>query len=61
MFDIANLRADIAEIEALLSGHGSDSLLAAPGAKIAGGTSQIQRISLVSEYSASQRNPTPAD
>ena len=42
MFDIANLRADIAEIEALLSGSGSD-LLSAPGAKIAGGTSQIQK------------------
>ena len=43
MFDIANLRANIAGIEALLEGSGSNSLLSAPGARIAGGTSQIQR------------------
>ncbi|HJM27541.1 MAG: acyl-CoA dehydrogenase family protein [Acidimicrobiales bacterium] len=43
MFDIANLRANIAGIEALLDGSGSGSLLSAPGARIAGGTSQIQR------------------
>lgn len=43
MFETANLRADIASLEAILKGAGSDSLLAAPGARIAGGTSQIQR------------------
>ncbi len=43
MFNIANLRANIAGAEALLEGSGASSLLAAPGARIAGGTSQIQR------------------
>lgn len=43
MFETANLRADIADLEAMLEGSGSGSLLAAPGARIAGGTSQVQR------------------
>ena len=43
MFETANLRADIADLEAMLVGSGSGSLLAAPGARIAGGTSQVQR------------------
>ena len=43
MFETANLRADIAGLEAILEGTGSGSLLAAPGARIAGGTSQVQR------------------
>lgn len=43
MFDIANLRANISGLEALLEGPSSNSLLSAPGARIAGGTSQIQR------------------
>ena len=43
MFETANLRADIANMEALLDGPESRGLLAAPGARIAGGTSQVQR------------------
>ena len=43
MFETANLRADIADLEAMLEGSGSGSLLAAPGSRIAGGTSQVQR------------------
>ena len=43
MFETANLRADIAALEAMLEGSGSGNLLAAPGARIAGGTSQVQR------------------
>ena len=43
MFETANLRADIADLAAMLEGSGSGSLLAAPGARIAGGTSQVQR------------------
>ena len=43
MFETANLRADIADVEAMLVGSGSGSLLSAPGARIAGGTSQVQR------------------
>ena len=60
MFDIANLRADIAEIEALLSGHGSDSLLAAPGAKIAGGTSQIQKNIIGERILGLPKEPNPS-
>ena len=58
--DIANLRADIAEIEALLSGHGSDSLLAAPGAKIAGGTSQIQKNIIGERILGLPKEPNPS-
>ena len=43
MFETANLRADIADVETMLVGSGSGSLLSAPGARIAGGTSQVQR------------------
>ena len=43
MFDTADLRASIAGAEALLAGPVADGLLAAPGGRIAGGTSQVQR------------------
>lgn len=43
MFDTANLRADLAGPDAMLSGSSSSSLLAAPGGRIAGGSSQVQR------------------
>lgn len=43
MFDLAELRADIQGPAAMLSDEVSDALLSAPGARIAGGTSQIQR------------------
>jgi len=42
-FDTAELRADIAGAEAMLSGRGSNAILAAPGGRIAGGSSQVQR------------------
>lgn len=43
MFEVARLSADIAGPDAMLDGPASRELLGAPGARIAGGTSQIQR------------------
>lgn len=43
MFDVAELRADLAGADAMLAGPASASLLAAPGGRIAGGSSQVQR------------------
>ena len=43
MFDTAILRSDLAGPDAMLEGDAAYGLLSAPGARIAGGTSQIQR------------------
>jgi alkylation response protein AidB-like acyl-CoA dehydrogenase len=43
MFDAAALRADVAGTDALVAGTDALGLLAAPGGRIAGGTSQVQR------------------
>jgi alkylation response protein AidB-like acyl-CoA dehydrogenase len=43
MFDIAMLRGDIAGPEAMLDGNASRGMMQAPGGRIAGGTSQVQR------------------
>jgi alkylation response protein AidB-like acyl-CoA dehydrogenase len=43
MFDFALLRASVAGADAMLQGPESMSVLAAPGGRIAGGTSQVQR------------------
>jgi alkylation response protein AidB-like acyl-CoA dehydrogenase len=43
VFDVAELRADLAGAEAMLDGPAAAGLLGAPGGRIAGGTSQIQR------------------
>ena len=59
MFDIANLRADIAGTEALLSDSESDSLLSAPGARIAGGTSQIQKNIIGERILGLPKEPNP--
>ena len=42
-FDQAELRVDLSGAEALLAGAATTGLLAAPGGRIAGGSSQIQR------------------
>ncbi|MEM8903431.1 MAG: acyl-CoA dehydrogenase family protein [Actinomycetota bacterium] len=42
-FDQAELRVDLSGAEALLDGAATTGLLAAPGGRIAGGSSQIQR------------------
>jgi alkylation response protein AidB-like acyl-CoA dehydrogenase len=43
MFDTAMLRADLAGADAMLNGPDAFGMLAAPGGRIAGGTSQVQR------------------
>ncbi|HRE00594.1 MAG TPA: acyl-CoA dehydrogenase family protein, partial [Ilumatobacteraceae bacterium] len=43
MFDTAMLRGDLAGAEAMLTGPDAYGMLAAPGGRIAGGTSQVQR------------------
>jgi alkylation response protein AidB-like acyl-CoA dehydrogenase len=43
MFDTAMLRADLAGPYAMLEGPDSFGMLQAPGGRIAGGTSQVQR------------------
>lgn len=43
MFDSAMLRGDIATADAMLEGPDALGMLAAPGGRIAGGTSQVQR------------------
>ncbi|MHB1140056.1 MAG: acyl-CoA dehydrogenase family protein [Microthrixaceae bacterium] len=42
-FDVAMWRAGVAGPEAMLEGDTAEALLSAPGARIAGGTSQVQR------------------
>jgi len=43
MFDVSMLRGDLAGPEAMLEGPEATGMLAAPGGRIAGGTSQVQR------------------
>jgi alkylation response protein AidB-like acyl-CoA dehydrogenase len=43
MFETSMLRGDLAGIEASLEGPEAYGMLAAPGGRIAGGTSQVQR------------------
>ena len=43
MFEVAMLRGDLAGAEAMLAGGEATGMLAAPGGRIAGGTSQVQR------------------
>jgi len=43
MFDLAELQADLAGAEAMLDNSAVTGLMSAPGARIAGGTSQVQR------------------
>jgi len=43
MFDVAVLRGDLAGANAMLAGPDAAGMLAAPGGRIAGGTSEVQR------------------
>ena len=43
MFDIAMLRGDVAGADAMLDGPDATGMLSAPGGRIAGGSSQVQR------------------
>jgi alkylation response protein AidB-like acyl-CoA dehydrogenase len=59
MFDVAMLRGDIAGPEAMLDGPDSAGMLAAPGGRIAGGTSQVQRNIIGERLLGLPREPKP--
>jgi alkylation response protein AidB-like acyl-CoA dehydrogenase len=59
MFDTAELRADIGGPDAMLDGRSSSALLAAPGARIAGGSSQVQRNIIGERILGLPKEPSP--
>jgi len=59
MFDVAMLRGDISGPDAMLDGPDSAGMLAAPGGRIAGGTSQVQRNIIGERLLGLPREPKP--
>ncbi len=59
LFDLAELRADLAGADAMLIGPESDGLLAAPGGWFGGGTSQVQRNIIGERILGLPREPRP--
>jgi len=59
LFDVAMLRGDLAGVDALVDGPDAMGMLVAPGGRIAGGTSQVQRNIIGERLLGLPREPKP--